>query len=109
MRLLLDQNLSYKLVERLADIFPDSNHVKAFGLSSKDDHEVRKFALGNNYVIVTQDSDFYELALIHGAPPKIVWIRSGNSSTKSIGELIRSNALAIQHLNLSQKICLELF
>jgi hypothetical protein len=35
--------------------------------------------------------------------------KPGNSSTKYIEELIGSNALAIQHLNLSQKVCLELF
>lgn len=90
MRLLFDQNLSHKLVDRLADIFPNSSHVKVFNLSSKDDHEVRKFAMENGYSIETQDSDFYELALIHGAPPKIVWIRSGNSSTTYIEDLLRA-------------------
>lgn len=29
MRLLFDQNLSHKLVKRLADVFPDSLHVLA--------------------------------------------------------------------------------
>ena len=109
MRLLFDQNLSHKLVIRLADIFPDSSHAKVLGLSNEVDFVVWKFALENRFTIVTQDSDFYDLALLHGTPPKIVWIRSGNSSTDSVEELIRSNALAIQHLNSSQKLCLELF
>lgn len=109
MKLLFDQNLSHKLVDRLADIFPDSSHVKICNLSTEDDFVVWKFALENNFTIITQDSDFYDLALLHGTLPKIVWIRSGNSSTDNVEELIRTNALSIQHLDSSQKICLELF
>jgi predicted nuclease of predicted toxin-antitoxin system len=37
MRLLFDQNLSRKLVKRLADIFPDSSHVQLHGLPEADD------------------------------------------------------------------------
>ncbi|MBI1768465.1 MAG: DUF5615 family PIN-like protein [Bacteroidetes bacterium] len=109
MKLLFDQNLSHKLVDRLSDIFPNSSHVKTYNLSKEDDHAVWKFALENDFIVETQDSDFYDLALLNGTPPKIVWIRSGNSSTKYIEELIRSNTLSIQHLIPSQKICLELF
>ena len=109
MRLLFDQNLSHKLVIRLSDIFPDSNHAKILGLSNETDFVVWRFALEKSFTIVTQDSDFYDLALLHGTPPEIVWIRSGNSSTDFVEELIRSNALAIQHLSSSQKLCLELF
>ncbi len=109
MRLLFDQNLSHKLVIRLADIFPDSSHAIILGLSKEADLMVWKFAFENNFTIVTQDSNFYDLALLHGTPPKIVWIRSGNSSTNFVEELIRTNTLAIQHLSSSQKLCLELF
>ena len=109
MKLLFDQNLSFKLVSRLSDIFPQSSHIKFNNLDTKDDWMVRAFALENDFTIVTQDSDFYDLALLHGAPPKIVWIRSGNSSTIFMEEIIRSNAMAILHLNSDTKICLELF
>ena len=74
MRLLYDQNLSYKLVDRPSDIFPDSSHVKHHDLSKEDDIAVRKFATENGFTIVTQDSDFYDLAMIYGIPPQIVWI-----------------------------------
>jgi predicted nuclease of predicted toxin-antitoxin system len=109
MKLLLDQNLSHKLIDRLSDIFPDSSHVKTHNLSNVDDLTVREFAALNDFTIVTQDSDFYNLALIHGIPPKVIWIRSGNSSTKHIEELMRSNAVSIQHFQSAQKLCLELF
>ena len=92
----------------MTDIFPDSSHVKTCKLSTENDLVVWNFALENDFTIVTQDSDFYDLALLHGTPPKIVWIRSGNSSTDHVEELLRSNVLAIQRLNSSQNLCLEL-
>lgn len=45
MRLLFDQNLSPKLVERLADIFLDSNHVSFVGLSQATDEKAFAYAL----------------------------------------------------------------
>ncbi|MBS1489509.1 MAG: DUF5615 family PIN-like protein [Bacteroidetes bacterium] len=108
MNLLFDQNLSYKLVNRLADVFPNASHIKDFSLSNEGDIKVWDFAQKNDFTIVTQDSDFYDLALVNGTPPKIVWIRAGNSSTKFIEDLMRTNALNILNLNSSHKICLEL-
>jgi predicted nuclease of predicted toxin-antitoxin system len=40
MRLLLDQNLSPRLNELLADLFPGSMHVKDVGLESATDDSV---------------------------------------------------------------------
>jgi predicted nuclease of predicted toxin-antitoxin system len=109
MKLLFDQNLSYKLVSRLSDIFPESSHIKIHNLSKEEDVKIREFAKENDLTIVTQDSDFYELALLYGIPPKIIWIRSGNSSTNFIEMIIRSNATSILHFKSDDKVCLELF
>jgi predicted nuclease of predicted toxin-antitoxin system len=39
-------------------------------------------------VVVSKDSDFNDLAFIHGPPPKVIWLRVGNASTDRIGELL---------------------
>lgn len=109
MKLLFDQNLSFKLVQKTSDIFPESSHVKFHNLQEKDDILVRQFALENRFIIVTQDSDFYDLAILHGIPPKVIWIRSGNSSTHHIEQLLRENVMAIFNFSNDSKICLELF
>jgi predicted nuclease of predicted toxin-antitoxin system len=44
MKLLFDENLSYKLVSLLADLFPDSLHVRDAGLKAADDHLVWQYA-----------------------------------------------------------------
>lgn len=75
--LLFDQNLSYKLVDRLADLYPGSTHVRQEGLSEVDDHEVWEFARDNGYTIVSQEGDFFDMSVLNGAPPKIIWLTCG--------------------------------
>jgi predicted nuclease of predicted toxin-antitoxin system len=64
MKLLFDQNLSYKLCDRLADLFPNSNQVRLAGLETADDRAVWEFAKVNGFTIVTQDSDFADMAAL---------------------------------------------
>ncbi len=75
MKLLFDHNLSYKLVERLAELFPDSEHVRNINLQKADDRTVWDFAGANSFAIVSKDEDFHQLSFLYGAPPKVVWVR----------------------------------
>ena len=88
MKLLLDQNISHKLVKELDKLYPQSNHVYLLGLYKSTDDEVWNYARNNNFTIVTQDSDFNERSLIYGYPPKVIWIKSGNTSTQHIKNLL---------------------
>ena len=72
MKLLFDHNLSPRLVNRLADLYPNSNHLFYLNLDTAEDFIVRQYARDNNFVIVTKDSDFSELSLLRGFPPKII-------------------------------------
>ncbi len=110
MKLLFDQNISFKLVKRLLDVYPDSTHVRLHNLSKSNDLIIWEFAKKNELIILTHDSDFYDIAILKGVPPKIIWIRSGNCSTNYIEKLIRHNSIAINHFIKEKKlICLELF
>lgn len=100
MRLLLfDQNLSPRLVDHLADIYPDSVHVSSLGLGDAMDMEIWQYARDHDYMIVTKDADFSEFGVIKGFPPKVIWIRRGNCSTKDIEEILRENYSAISNLS----------
>ena len=57
MKLLFDQNLSHKLVRLLADLFPDSLHVREVGLNAAGDPLVWDYAKAHGFVIVSKDSD----------------------------------------------------
>jgi predicted nuclease of predicted toxin-antitoxin system len=97
-KLLFDENLSPRLVAYLADIFPDSMHVHSVGLGSLSDREVWDFAREHSYTLVSKDSDFHELSLLLGYPPKVVWIKRGNCNNKQIELILRNKATHIEAL-----------
>ena len=89
MKLLFDQNISFRLIKLIIDLFPNSKQVRELGLENSTDIEIFDFAKRNDFAIVTFDSDFCDLNIIRGFPPKIIWIRTGNTTTKNLENLIR--------------------
>ncbi|MFM7365330.1 MAG: DUF5615 family PIN-like protein [Cuspidothrix sp.] len=63
MKLLFDHNLSPRLVDKLAVIYPNSQHVFLLGLDQADDRILWEYAKQNEFIIVTRDADFNELSL----------------------------------------------
>jgi predicted nuclease of predicted toxin-antitoxin system len=112
MRLLFDQNISFRIIKKTHSFFTDCKHVSGCGLSDHEDAEIWQYAKNNNYAIVTFDSDFYDISIINGIPPKIIWIRSGNLTTNEIAQLMINNKEAIHSFLESDDFkdiaCLEL-
>jgi predicted nuclease of predicted toxin-antitoxin system len=98
MKLLFDHNLSPRLIDRLADLFPGSTHLYLLGMDREEDREVWIYAQSNDFTIVTRDGDYNEILVLRGFPPKIVWIRRGNCSTAVIEEILRSHIADVQSL-----------
>ncbi len=96
MKLLFDHNLSPRLVRLLTDLYPDSQHVFLLEMDQDDDRVIWDYALHNDYTIVTRDSDYSDLSLVRGFPPKVIWIRRGNCSTSTIESILRSKVIDIQ-------------
>jgi predicted nuclease of predicted toxin-antitoxin system len=90
-RLLLDQNLASRLAVSLRDAF-DVEHVRNVGLAEASDAEVWDFARSEGFTIVTKDADFQDMALLRGVPPKVVWLRLGNCTTREVELAIRRHA-----------------
>lgn len=95
MKLLFDENISFKLCKRLEDIYPGSTHVRFAGLESMDDTEVWQYAKDGGYTIVTQDSDFNDMSIVKGFPPCVVWMKAGNSLVSEIEETLRTHSITI--------------
>ena len=91
MKLLFDENLSPALARRIADLFPDSVHVRDVGMKATDDPTVWEYAKDNDFMIVSKDADMHDLSLVFGNPPKVVWLRPGNCSTRQVEELLRQD------------------
>lgn len=95
MRLLLDENLSRRLVQRLADLFPGITHIALEGLLEASDAHIWEFAKAGDYAIVTADSDFYELSIAFGPPPKVIWLRAWKYPTEAAERLMRKQAIRV--------------
>ena len=96
MKLLFDQNLSPKLVSRLADLFPGSSHVQSEGLDCADDEQIWQHALRNGFAIVTKDEDYNNLSVVRGNPPKVLWLQTGNCTTAQVESLFRARFADIE-------------
>ncbi|MBW4485448.1 MAG: DUF5615 family PIN-like protein [Tildeniella torsiva UHER 1998/13D] len=96
MKLLFDENLSPKLPNRLSDLFPDSLHVRDVDMKATIDSIVWDFAKDNNLMIVSKDADMHDLSLVLGNPPKVIWLRLGNCSTRQVEDVLRRDFDAIK-------------
>ncbi len=96
MKLLFDQNLSRRLVSRLASEFPESTHVAEVELDRATDEQIWTYAAAERFAVVSKDSDFRQLAFLHGPPPKVVWLRVGNVSTDTIHELLAASVDVVE-------------
>ena len=91
MKLLLDQNLSRRLLPALEEYFPGSSQTALLELDCADDIDVWRVAREAGYAIVTKDADFIEMALIKGWPPKIIRLDLGNVSNDVILACLRKH------------------
>jgi len=91
MRLLLDQNISFRVAKIISDRFQIVKQVRELGLENSTEFEIWEYAKSNAYTIVTFDSDFYDLSVFRGSPPKIIWLRIGNYSTENIAKVLSDN------------------
>ena len=90
MKLLFDQNLSYRLVSALESLYPGLVRIRDVGLAMADDETVWNYAKRPGLAIVSKDTDFYHRSVLFGYPPKVVWIRLGNCTTAHIDALLRT-------------------
>jgi predicted nuclease of predicted toxin-antitoxin system len=97
MKLLFDQNISYKIEKKISLLFSKSKHISSLGLINKDDIEIWNFAKKENFTIVTFDSDFFDISIINGCPPKIIYVRKGNLTTNKLLALLEEKHLIIRN------------
>jgi predicted nuclease of predicted toxin-antitoxin system len=90
-RLLLDENLSDRIISKIINLYPESKHVKQLSLINTDDALIWQYAKVNEYAIVSKDSDFHQRSLLYGHPPKFIYLRIGNSPTSKIVQILRDN------------------
>lgn len=96
MKLLLDENISYRVLKSISTVFPGSMHIVQQSNSVKEDLGIFDYAKVNEFTIVTFDEDFYDIQLLKGYPPKIIWLRFGNSSNLKVVDKLMKNLEGIK-------------
>lgn len=97
MKLLIDQNISHRIVQPVSHVFTSLHHVRDLALTNADDHQIFMFARQNQFdAIVTIDDDFVKLLNLFSFPPKIIWIRTGNCSTSALSQILLTKYEAIK-------------
>lgn len=89
MKLLFDQNISFRIIKNLSAVFPDSSQVRIINLENASDVDIWNYAKEHDFCIVTFDSDFNDLSNLYGYPPKVLWLRSQNQTTQNVDRLLR--------------------
>jgi len=107
MRILVDNNTSYRVAKFLNESFIGSNHVSKFGLDENtEDIAIWKFAKENEYTILTKDNDYEAMSRLFGCPPKVIQLICGNKSTAEIVQLLTKNLSNISQFNDDSENCL---
>jgi predicted nuclease of predicted toxin-antitoxin system len=109
MRLLFDENLSFKLCDRLEKLFPGSSQVRLVGLAEAADRTIWDYAGRNGFTLVSLDVDFADRATLLGPPPKVIWLRCGNQPTERVEKLLRDHAKTIGAFEHNKAACLEIY
>lgn len=104
MKILLDQNISFRVVLLVSDAFENIKQVKQADLVDASDLDIWNYALKNHYTIITFDSDFIDLANLKGSPSKIIWLRFGNSSNLKIANKLLSKSDQIKDFILNSEL-----
>jgi predicted nuclease of predicted toxin-antitoxin system len=111
-KILFDQNISFRVANILNSVFPVSKQVRELNLEDKSDREIWNFAKTENFTIITFDADFYDLVTLYGHPPKVIWLRTGNTRSDNLILILQNHADLIKSF-INDKIyseigCLEI-
>ena len=83
---LVDVNLPYYF-----SLWNTEEYVHQMDIAPRaKDKDIWRYAIDNNLIIVTKDSDFSNRMLLSEPPPKVIHIRTGNMSMKEFHHVISS-------------------
>lgn len=90
MKLLFDQNISFRIIKKIIIEFPEAKQVRELDIEDFSDLDIWNYAKENGFSIITFDADFFDLSSLKGHPPKIIWLRFGNSTTETLASKLIS-------------------
>lgn len=97
MKFIVDAQLPRRLCRDLAAAGHDAIHTLDLPLGNyTPDGDIASLAAREERVVVSKDSDFVTKFLLHGAPPKLLLISTGNISNDALSRLISANLSVLE-------------
>ena len=92
---LVDVNLPKRF-----DFFNNENFTHVVDINPRmSDDEIWKYAIENNKIILTKDTDFYSRAISSSIAPKVIWFQLGNMTLKKLHQYFKLNwEIVLSHL-----------
>ena len=84
----LPPNVAYWIRDTLG--YP-ALHVRDMELRDAEDGEIFQQARLSNVIIITKDRDFADMVQKYGPPPKVIWLRCGNTSATALKEIFSAH------------------
>lgn len=96
MKILFDENISFRVVRELRKIWPECRSLADVDLGQASDTKIWNFAKQNHFAIATYDEDFLDLLAIRGGPPKIIYVRLQNANRSELYAAFERNAKTLE-------------
>jgi predicted nuclease of predicted toxin-antitoxin system len=91
-KLLLDENLSWRMIKKLSPFFEEVVHASDLKIiQPADDISIWNYAKKNGFTILSKDDDFEKIVLLRKAPPKLIYLKTYNLDTNKLVDLILGN------------------
>ena len=92
MKLLLDENLSWRMIKLLTPIFTEVIHASELKIKQPaDDISIWDYAKKNGFTILSKDDDFEKIVLLRKTPHKLIYLKTYNLDTKKLVDLFLEN------------------
>ena len=88
MRLLLDENISWRLTAYLRPHCATVLHVRDIQLDNSPDTSIWRYAKQHGYDVMTKDEDFLRLVLAEGFPPRVVAVQNAQVPVAKLAEFL---------------------
>ena len=111
MKILLDENLSWRIIKQLMPFFTEVVHASELKIiQPANDISIWNYAKKNGFTIISKDDDFEKIVLLRKAPPKLIYLKTFNLDTNKLVDLILENKdKIIEFINSDQNDIFEIY
>lgn len=111
MKIVIDQNISFRIIPHINHLFTEIIHIRTLGWTDAPDIVIFRNAKQQDFdAILTLDEDFDNIILENSPPPKILWLRVRNCTTNHLAKIIVDKIEVINEFLKDKELdCLEIY